>query len=885
MDNLATELLCITDTDGQFRYVNPVFERVFGYNAYELIELSLYDILCAEDVISLSKTMQTLLKENQDSTTFELRHRCKDGSDKWISWNLKIDWTENLVYSSGRARPDKKLSEETLKECDYRYKQIFDCLVPALVYSRAVHDENEKTIGYRIIDVNPAYEKITGFKKADVIDKLVSEIMPDLKNLMPSFIEVISKEPLSRKPHSSEQYFKNANKWFKITLCSPLEGYVVSNFSDITERKNAEENLMKASKKLLAAQEFAHLGFWELDINSGEFLWSDERFQILGLNPQDYKPTFEDFLKLVHPDDITFVLNAVKEPLEECEFDIRIIRQDNSTIWIHEKIRYKCNASGEPVRIYGVAQDVTQRKLSEIKLKESEEKFKELAENLAQVIWVRQDERLVYINPAYEKVWGRTCQSLYDNPDEFIEAIHPDDKERILQAYLGENRTSKGMFDEQFKIIRPDGTIRWVWDRSLPIYGENGRLTRCVGISADITEIKEYEDSLRHAKDLAETANKAKSMFLANMSHELRTPLNGILGMAQLLGMSLEGESKEMADIINTCGNNLINIINDILDLSKIEAVKARLVQEEFDIDSLVSEVDNVIQTLADQKRLEYNSNVDKEIRGHLVGDSGRLKQVLLNLLGNAIKFTQRGNVELSVRKGLISKDNLQLVFSVKDTGIGIADDKIGQLFAAFMQVDDSYTKNFRGTGLGLAISKQLVSMMDGEICVESKLGVGSKFTFSATFKFKADIIELIEVDKVDVPKVNSANTHVLLVEDDYISGMLIKRLCERKHINLKIATNGKQALEILEREDFEIIVMDIQMPIMDGYETTKIIRDMEKGNNYRHTPIVATTAYALVGDREKCIEAGMDGYLEKPIDAEKFYSILAKHISKGTAL
>ena len=500
------------------------------------------------------------------------------------------------------------------------------------------------------------------------------------------------------------------------------------------------------------------------------------------------------------------------------------------------------------------------------------------------MIWVRQEEEFIYINPAYEKIWGRTCQSLYDNPNSFIEFIHADDKERVKQAYIGDKRTTKGLFDEQFKIIRPDGGIRWVWDRTLPIYDENGKIFRVLGISDDITEIKEYEESLIQAKEEAKNANKAKSQFLANMSHEIRTPMNGILGMAQLLAMDLLDEHKEMATMIKTSGDNLLTIINDILDFSKIEAGKVRLSHEDFDINILVNEVDNLIKPLIARKGLKYKSYIDEEINSQLIGDSGRLKQILINLLGNAIKFTERGSIELSIVKGKVFQDRVQLVFSIKDTGIGIAEDKIGQLFTFFTQGDDSVTKKYGGTGLGLAISKQLINMMDGEISVESELGVGSVFSFNAIFMKAEDAKELKKVNKEDTTTMAETDCTALLVEDDYVSGLVMKKLCERKKFNLKIATSGNQAIDILKDQNFDIIFMDIQMPDISGYKTTEIIRDMEK-ELHRHTPIIATTAFALMGDREKCIDAGMDDYLGKPIDAEKFYAILEKHISKGTAL
>ena len=788
--------------------------------------------------------------------------------------------TSAVIYC--RDVTEKTLMEEALKESEAKYKDLFNNMQLGAVQYKIITDDFNTPIDYSIMEVNPAYERITNLKRHEIIGKKATELFPGIENSSVDWIEIFGEIALTGKSVSREVYSDITNRWYDTFCYCPKPGYTAGIFSDITARKKNEEELKITEKRLLEAQEFARLGYWELDVFSGVYYWSDETFRIFGFKPQALIPTVADFLNIVHPDERDFMINVIKDPLNGhgSELDFRIIRQDNEIIWLHVKTRYEYDASGMLVRRYGIIQDITPRKLSEIKLKESEEKFKELADNLAQVIWVRQEEEFIYINPAYEKIWGRTCQSLYDNPNSFIEFIHPDDKERVKQAYIGDKRTSKGLFDEQFKIIRPDGGIRWVWDRTLPIYNENGKIIRVLGISDDITEIKEYEESLRQSAEEAENANKAKSQFLANMSHEIRTPMNGILGMSQLLVLDLQDEQKEMATMIKTSGDNLLTIINDILDFSKIEAGKVRLSHEAFDINTLVKEVDDLIKPLIVRKGLEYISHIDKEINDHLIGDSGRLKQILINLLGNAIKFTESGSVELSVVKGKVFQDRVQLIFSIKDTGIGIAEDKIGQLFTFFTQGDDSVTKKYGGTGLGLAISKQLINMMDGEISVESELGVGSNFSFNAIFMQVKDEKELNKVNIEDAPTVAETNCTALLVEDDYVSGLVMKKLCERRKINLKIATSSKQALNILKDENFDIIFMDIQMPDISGYKTTEIIRDMEK-ELHRYTPIIATTAFALVGDREKCIDAGMDDYLGKPIDAEKFYAIVEKHLQR----
>ncbi len=344
--------------------------------------------------------------------------------------------------------------------------------------------------------------------------------------------------------------------------------------------------------------------------------------------------------------------------------------------------------------------------------------------------------------------------------------------------------------------------------------------------------------------------------------------------------MSLRDEQREMVDVIIRSGQALLNIINDILDLSRIEAGRVNLNMEAFDLKVLVNEVGLMMRTLSDKKNLAFRTMMDTSIDGHLIGDPERLKQVLFNLLGNAIKFTEQGSVEISVSKGKAFDDRIQLLFSISDTGIGIPEDKIGQLFTYFMQADNSIIRRFGGTGLGLAISKQLIQLMDGEIRVQSKPGVGSVFSFSVMFRLR-QVKEQKSISRHEWkgnPVDNRCTASALLVEDDFVSGMILGKFCEKIGIHMKIATSGMQALEILKNENFNVIFLDVQMPEMSGYETAVRIREMEKTLD-RHTPIIATTAFALVGDMKRCLDSGMDDYLSKPIDADKFYDVLRKYI------
>jgi len=533
---------------------------------------------------------------------------------------------------------------------------------------------------------------------------------------------------------------------------------------------------------------------------------------------------------------------------------------------------------GDKRVLLSIIRDITQRKLGELKLKESERKFREVAENLGEVIWVRQDREFVYISPAYEKVWGRTRQSLYDNPNALIDSIHPDDKERFQQWLIGEDYSSEHLLDDQYRIIRPDGTIRWIWSREFPIFDEIGRIIRFVGICDDISSIKDNEESLSQAKEQAEAANTAKSQFLANMSHEIRTPLNGVMGMLQLLQMT--ELTKEQADYINvsrTSSESLLKVINDILDYSKIQAGKLKIEKLKFDLSEFLNEIEIMFKPSVLNKGFVLNMVIEDNVPRRLLGDSFRLRQVLSNLIGNAIKFTQEGRIDVIVKTLKEHNNELKLEWVVQDTGIGLSQTIIKTIFNSFNQADSSTTRQYGGTGLGLSICKGIIEKMNGEIWVESNEGEGSSFYFTCVLeKFEEEdnicteeIQALEDSAKEDVLK-------LLIVEDDAISRMVMEQLARRKGWQVILAENGKEAIEAYLEQSFNAILMDVQIPIIDGYKSTGVIRQIESQKSM-YTPIIAMTAYALKGDREKCLESGMDDYLSKPIDADEFYATVEK--------
>jgi len=775
---------------------------------------------------------------------------------------------------------EKKKAMEALEQSELKNRLIMNSALDAII---TIDSEGLITFW------NPQAEKIFGWKEAEVIGKHLTD------NIIPSYHKAGHKAGMERYHQNSAGTILNKmiempamNKngaEFSVELSIIPVSQGSTNFfcafiRDISDRKKNEEEL-RASKELWQfALEGAGDGVWEYNFQSKKAFFSKKYKSMLGYGDENFANDPDEWLSRIHSDDLPKILETDEAyfsgEINSHQREYRILHKNGNYIWVLDRgMIVNRTPDGLPERIIGTHSDITERKLSEQALINKEEKYRNIITNMnLGLLEVDNDGYIQFANQTFCKMIGFDQEELAGAKDTDIIDLGESKETVASKTSLRKHGISDAY---EVKVRNRAGELRWWLISGAPRLNDKGEHIGSVGIHLDITEQKKLEHELIKAKEAAEESTKSKEAFLANMSHEIRTPMNAISGMAnQLSKTKLDHHQQFFLNTIRSSADNLLVIINDILDLSKIESGKLGIEKIGFEPKKVISHVMQVMQHRAEEKGLTFtNSFYDQRLSRVLIGDPYRLSQIMLNLVSNAIKFTPKGKVDIycSVLQDHESEQLIEI--SVIDSGVGMEQTFVNHLFAKFSQEDNSITRKYGGTGLGMSISKELIELMGGEIKVNSEKNKGTTVSFNLRIP-KGNEQDLIEKGNIEVDTTLLNGKQILITDDNETNRLLASAILGNFGAVVTEAANGHEALLLIEKNKFDLILMDVQMPEMDGLEATRLVRE-----KLIDVPIIALTAFALKGDNQKCLDNGMDDYLSKPFEEEQLLEIASKWLGK----